>query len=74
VKVRLKRGWSKTYPELTVGNVYRVLGISPEHFRIICDSGGERPFADTTPTTITAAEFEAAWSRAMEEDDADAQS
>jgi uncharacterized protein DUF6881 len=200
VKVRLKRGWSKTYAELTVGNVYRVLGISPEHFRIICDSGepilyyrnafeivdaqvpaswivthgdegemymdppelndppflferffdydmharrklhgyayrvcreecaslpeppnhyvrldgeptvyieldeehfevrkvevfadgratfanvngssgaselGERPFADATATTIAAAEFEAAWSRAMEEDDADAQS
>jgi len=39
MKVRLKRGWSKAYPELTVGNVYRVFGIEADSFRIISDAG-----------------------------------
>ena len=39
MKVRLKRGWSKAWPELTLGNVYRVLGISNAYFRLISDAG-----------------------------------
>jgi hypothetical protein len=39
MKVKLKRGWSNTYPELTVGNVYRVLGIEADDLRIISDVG-----------------------------------
>ncbi len=40
MKVKLKRGWSKTYPVLTVGNVYRVLGIEAGDLRIVDDTGG----------------------------------
>jgi hypothetical protein len=39
MKVRLKRSWSKAYPELTVGNVYRVFEDSNEYLRIISDAG-----------------------------------
>lgn len=39
MKVRLKRGWSKAWPELTLGNVYRVLEISDAYFRLISDAG-----------------------------------
>jgi len=39
MRVRLKRGWSKTYPELSVGNVYRVLGIEADSLRIMSDAG-----------------------------------
>lgn len=39
MKVKLKRGWSKSYPELTAGNVYRVLGIENDSLRIISDAG-----------------------------------
>jgi hypothetical protein len=39
MKAKLKRGWSRSYPELTVGNVYRVLGIEANNLRIISDAG-----------------------------------
>jgi len=39
MKVRLKPGWLKAYPELTPGNVYRVLGISIDSLQIISDAG-----------------------------------
>jgi hypothetical protein len=39
MRVRLKGGWSRTYPELTLGNVYRVLGIEADDLRIIDDAG-----------------------------------
>jgi hypothetical protein len=39
MKVKLKPGWSGTYPELTVGNVYRVLGIEADDLRILNDAG-----------------------------------
>lgn len=39
MKVKLKPGWSGTYPELTIGNVYRVLGIENDNLRIINDAG-----------------------------------
>lgn len=39
MKARLKRGWSRTYPELTVGNSYRVLGVEGDDFRILSDAG-----------------------------------
>lgn len=39
MKVRLKRGWSKAYPELTLGNVYRVLGVECDDLRLISDAG-----------------------------------
>jgi len=39
MKVRLKRGWSKAWPEFTVGNVYRVLGIEADMLRLITDAG-----------------------------------
>ncbi len=39
MRVKLKPGWSHTYPELTVGNVYRALGIENGSLRIISDAG-----------------------------------
>lgn len=39
MKVRLKPGWSQAYPELTVGNVYRVLEVCVDHLRLISDAG-----------------------------------
>lgn len=39
MKVKLKRGWAQTYPELTLGNVYRVFEIADESLRIISDAG-----------------------------------
>jgi len=39
MKVRLKTGWSKAYPEFTAGNVYRVLGIENDWLRVISDDG-----------------------------------
>ncbi len=49
MKVKLKLGWSKTYPGLTVGNVYRVLGIEAGDLRIVDDTGGPYLF---TPLAI----------------------
>lgn len=39
MKVRIKHAWSRTYPELTLGNVYRVIGIEADDLRIISDAG-----------------------------------
>lgn len=39
MKVKIKPGWSDTYPEFTIGNVYRVLGIEGDNLRIINDAG-----------------------------------
>jgi uncharacterized protein DUF6881 len=39
MRARLKRGWSRTYPELTAGNVYRVVGIEADDLRIVSDVG-----------------------------------
>lgn len=39
MKVKLKPGWAGTYPEFTLGNVYRVLGIEADDLRIINDAG-----------------------------------
>lgn len=37
--VRFKPGWHRTYPELTVGNRYRVLEICSDSYRVIDDLG-----------------------------------
>jgi hypothetical protein len=39
MRVRLKPGWLKAYPELTPGNVYRALGFSIDSLHIISDAG-----------------------------------
>jgi hypothetical protein len=39
MKVRLKLGWVKAYPELTFGNVYRVLEVRGGYLRLISDAG-----------------------------------
>ena len=37
--VRFKPGWHRTYPELTVGNRYRVIQICDDSFRVVDDLG-----------------------------------
>lgn len=39
MKVCFKRGWWRTYGTLTPGNVYRVIGIGCDSFRVIDDLG-----------------------------------
>jgi hypothetical protein len=39
VRVRLKRGWQRTYATLTPGNVYRVVGRDASMVRVITDCG-----------------------------------
>src|SRR5262245_53912578 len=45
MKVRFKRGWWKTYGTLTAGNIYRVIGIAGDSFRIVDDVGEPILFA-----------------------------
>jgi Domain of unknown function (DUF6881) len=56
MKVKLKRGWSKTYATLTVGNVYRVLGIEAGDLRIIDDTGEPCLFSPTAFEFVDAAQ------------------
>jgi hypothetical protein len=45
MKVKFKRGWWRTYGTLTPGNVYRVIAIEADQFRILDDVGGPVLFA-----------------------------
>jgi hypothetical protein len=56
MKVKLKRGWSRTYPELTVGNVYRVLGIEAGDLRIVDDTGEPFLFSPLAFEVVDAAQ------------------
>jgi len=68
MRVKLKRGWSKTYGELMVGNVYRVLGIEGDRLRIISDAGEPTlfdpkafDFVDSTRPASWIAELDSAY-------------
>lgn len=56
MKVRLKPGWGKTYATLTVGNVYRVLGVEANDLRIVDDTGGPYLFCPQAFELVDAAQ------------------
>ena len=74
MKVKLKPGWSRTYPELTIGNVYRVLGIEGDDLRIINDAGEPVLYhpralsSELVVSEISRAEFEEIWDKALDSD------
>lgn len=57
MKVRFKAGWSGLHGELTAGNVYRVVCIEGDRYRIVDDCGSPNLYyvqafevVDATPT------------------------